>query len=39
MSESTNLTHYQKRQDVILNRAKDYYGNNEQKLGVQARDK
>ena len=39
MSEDTNLTHYQKSRDVILNRAKDYYGNNKQKLGVQARDK
>ena len=39
MSEDTNLTHYQKSRDVILNRAKDYYGNNKQKLGVQSRDK
>ena len=27
MSESTNLTYYQRNRDVILNRAKDYYKN------------
>ena len=25
MSESTDLTYYQKNKDVILNKAKDYY--------------
>ena len=27
MSESADLTYYQKNRDVILNRAKDYYEN------------
>ena len=27
MSENTNLTYYQRNQNVILNRAKDYYEN------------
>ena len=39
MSENTNLTHYQRNRDVILNRAKDYYGNDKEGLRVQARDK
>ena len=39
MSENTDLTYYQKNRDVILNRAKDYYKSNKQRLGVQARDK
>ena len=38
MSENTNLT-YQKNWDVILNRAKDYYENDKEKLREQARDK
>ena len=37
--ENTNLTYYQKHWDVILNRAKDYYENNKERLRVQARDK
>ena len=32
MSQSANLTYYQKNRDVILNRAKDYYENDEERL-------
>ena len=32
MSESANLTYYQRNQDVILNRAKDYYENDKKKI-------
>ena len=39
MSESTDLTYYQKNKDVILNKAKDYYKNNKERLREQARDK
>ena len=39
MVEITNLTYYQKNWNVILNRAKDYYENNEQRLRLQATDK
>ena len=39
MVEITNLTYYQKNWDVILNRAKDYYENNEERLRLQATDK
>ena len=39
MSENTDLTYYQKKRDVILNRAKDYYKNNKERLRVQVRDK
>ena len=28
LGENNNLTYYQKNRDVILNRAKHYYGNN-----------
>ena len=38
MSESAYLTYYQKNRDVILNRAKDYFENNKERLRVQARD-
>ena len=38
MSENTNLT-YQQNRDVILNRAKDYFENNKERLREQARDK
>ena len=34
MSENTDLTYYQKHQDVIINRAKDYYENNKERLRV-----
>ena len=36
--ENTNLT-CQKDQDVILNKAKDYYENDKERLRKQARDK
>ena len=39
MSENTILTYYQKKQDVILNRAKYYYENDKDRLREQARDK
>ena len=39
MSEIAYLTYYQKTRDVILNRAKDYYENDKERLRVQARDK
>ena len=32
MSENTNLTYYQKNRDVIINRAKDYYKNDKERL-------
>ena len=37
MSENTNLTYYQKNRDVILNRTKDYYENDKERLRGQAR--
>ena len=39
MSESTYLTYYQRNQDVILNKAKDYYENDKEGLREQAGDK
>ena len=41
MSEcnSIELTYYQRRRDMILNRAKDYYENDKERLREQARDK
>ena len=39
MSEITDLTYYQKNRNVILNKTKDYYKNNKEKLKEQARDK
>ena len=33
------LTYYQRNRDVILNRAKDYYENDKERLREQARDK
>ena len=39
ISEKTDLTYYQKNRDVILNRAKDYYENDKERLREQARDK
>ena len=39
MSEYAYITYYQKKQDVILNRAKDYYEYDKERLRVQARDK
>ena len=39
MNDSTDLTYYQRNRDVILNRGKDYYGNNKERLRGQPRDK
>ena len=39
MNENTNLTCYQRNQDVILNRAKDYYENDKKRLKEQAKSK
>ena len=39
MSESAYLTYYQRSWDVIINRAKDYYENDKERLREQARDK
>ena len=35
----SELTYYQRNKNVILNRAKDYYENDEDRLRKQARDK
>ena len=35
----TDLNYYQRNRDVILNRAKDYYDNDKERLKKQARDK
>ena len=37
--ENTSLTYYQKNPDVILNKAKNYYENDKERLREQARDK
>ena len=37
MSENTNLTYYQKNRYVIINRAKDYYKNDKERLKEQER--
>ena len=39
MSDSAYLTYDQRNRDVILNRAKDYYENDKEKLRKQVRDK
>ena len=39
MSESADLTYYQRNREVILNRAKDYYENDKKRLREQPRDK
>ena len=39
MSEYADLTYYQRKRDVILNRAKDYYENDKERLREQVRDK
>ena len=39
MSEKTDLTDYQKNQDVMLSKANYYYKNNKDRLRGQARDK
>ena len=37
MNEYADLTYYQENRDVMLNRAKDYYENDKEKLRGQAR--
>ena len=39
MNESTDLTYYHKNRDLILNKPKEYYKNNKERLREQARDK
>ena len=39
MSECADLTYYQRNRDVMLNRAKDYYENDKERLTQQAIDK
>ena len=39
MSEISDLTHYKKNRDLILNKKTDYYKNNKERLREQARDK
>ena len=39
MSECADLTSYQRNRGVILNRAKDYYETDKERLRVQVRDK
>ena len=39
MSENVYLTYYQSNRDVILNRDKDFYENDKERLREQARDK
>ena len=39
MSESAYLTYYQINQDLVLNRAKDYFENDKERLRKQERDK
>ena len=38
MSESADLTYYQRNREVILNRAKDYYENDKKRLREQAKE-
>ena len=39
MGDSTDLTYYKKNKDLILNKAKDYYEINKERLREQARNK
>ena len=39
MSESADLTYYQRNRNIILNRTKDYHENDKERLRRQARDK
>ena len=39
MSQSDDLTYYQRNREVILNRAKNYHENNKKSLRDQTRDK
>ena len=38
MSEITDLTYHQKKRDLILNKAKDYYKNTKERLKEQVAD-
>ena len=38
MSKNTDLAYYQRNRDVILNKAKDYYENDKERLRKQAGD-
>ena len=39
MSENADLTYYQKNRDVILNRARDYYQNDKERLREEVKNK
>ena len=39
MSKSADLTYYQKNRDVILNRARDYYQNDKERLREEVKNK
>ena len=39
MSESNNLTYYQRNRDMILSKVKDYYKNNNERLKKHEKDK
>ena len=39
MSESNDLTYYQRNRDMVLSKAKDYYKNNNERLKKHAKDK
>ena len=39
MSENTDITYYKRNRDVTLNKAKDYYKNNKERLRKQAKKK
>ena len=39
MSETIDLAYYQKKQNLILNKAKDFYKNNKERLKEHARNK
>ena len=39
MSENTDLTHYQKNEGIVLNKANDYYKNNKERLREKAKNK
>ena len=39
MSENTDITYYQRNWDVILNKAKDYYKNDKERLRKQEKKK
>ena len=39
MSENTDLTLYQKNEGIVLNKANDYYKNNQERLREQAKNK